>query len=61
MHGSFRTEKMNPEFSATQGKHYTTIDSRHADRHKHVDNSKPRDKRNYSTARKLKEKSYVWA
>ena len=61
MQGSMRTEKMNPQVAAYGGKWGGWCDDgkmRAASRR--LDNSKPRDKRDYSHARKLKESTYVW-
>lgn len=61
MQGSFRTQKMNSEFSRTNGKLHVDVDSNHKDSRK----SDPKRNRNrgksaYSSARKLKESYYAY-
>lgn len=63
MHGSFRTQKMNPQVSAYGDKWGGWCDDgqMRAYTRKKDDNSKPRNKRNYSSARKLKESYYAYS
>ncbi len=57
MQGSPPIGKMNVVFARTNGKHFIDNDGRIV----RADNSKPRIKRNYTQARKLKEKGYVFS
>lgn len=56
MQGSIPSEKMNVVYARTNGKHFVDNDGRTV----RPDNSKPRDKRNYSQVRKLKEGTRVY-
>ena len=63
MHGSFRTQKMNPVSAMMakrqRGRTVSEDDTNHSQRS--FNNSKPRNKRNYSSARKLKESHYAYS
>ncbi len=64
MHGSFKTEKMNPQVAAYDGKRGGWCDDGKMRAYlRKPDNSKPprKGKSAYSSARKLKESTYVWS
>lgn len=60
MHGSFKTEKMNPQAAAYGDSYGGWCDDGQMKAYSRKPDNSKRKKRNYSSARKLKEKSYVW-